>query len=141
MALEPPKPGQVIRYSYLWWNEQRQGHVEGLKDRPCGVVLSRTVEDNNTVVYVLPITHTPPMNAEHGIAIPLAVKKRLGLDAEPSWLITTELNKFVWPGPDIRSADGKLTYGYLPEKLTRQAQADVLKQARNSQLKTVERDE
>jgi len=25
MALDPPKPGQVIGYRYLWWSEYRKG--------------------------------------------------------------------------------------------------------------------
>jgi hypothetical protein len=29
MALDPPLPGQVIRYAYLWWNEARVGRDDG----------------------------------------------------------------------------------------------------------------
>jgi hypothetical protein len=39
MALDPALPGQVIRYAYLWWNEARVGRGDGVKDRPCGIVL------------------------------------------------------------------------------------------------------
>ncbi len=38
--------------------------------------------------------------------IPLATKRRLDLDKEASWVITTEVNRFVWPGPDIRKVPG-----------------------------------
>jgi hypothetical protein len=31
-----------------------------------------------------------------------AAKRRLGLDAGRSWIITNELNQFVWPGYDLR---------------------------------------
>jgi hypothetical protein len=34
-----PRPGLVIRYSYLWESEARQGREEGVKDRPCAIVL------------------------------------------------------------------------------------------------------
>jgi hypothetical protein len=34
-----PRPGLVIRYSYLWESEVRQGREEGTKDRPCAIVL------------------------------------------------------------------------------------------------------
>lgn len=27
--------GLIIRYSYLWLEEHREGHEEGTKDRPC----------------------------------------------------------------------------------------------------------
>ena len=38
MALDPPKPGQVIGYRYLWWSEHRKGLAEGAEDHPCAVV-------------------------------------------------------------------------------------------------------
>jgi hypothetical protein len=41
----PPQPGEVIRYAYLWWHEARRGQEEGLKDRPCSVVVARNEED------------------------------------------------------------------------------------------------
>src|SRR5258708_33808573 len=134
--------GQVISYAYLWWNEARVGREDGAKDRPCGIVLTRVTKAGNTVAYVLPITHTPPLKDEHGIEIPQATKRRLGLDAERSWIITTELNQFTWPGPDIRpTASGDYLYGYLPEKLMRLALEQVKKHARDKQLKAVTRTE
>jgi hypothetical protein len=33
-------------------------------------------------------------------------KKRLGLDAERSWIMITEANQFLWPGPDLRPVPG-----------------------------------
>jgi hypothetical protein len=142
MALGPPLPGQVIRYEYLWWNEARAGREHGVKDRPCGVVLTRLTAGGNTVVYVLPITHTVPADDEHGVEIPFATKQRLGLDADRSWIITTELNQFTWPGPDIRpGASGKYIQGYLPEKLMKMVLQQVRKHARGKHLKAVERTE
>jgi hypothetical protein len=54
----------VIRYAYLWWNEARVGRDDGVKDRPCGIVLTRQTKQGHTMVYLLPITHTPPLH-EH----------------------------------------------------------------------------
>jgi hypothetical protein len=34
ITLPKPEPGLVIRYSYLWHDEHRQGREEGVKDRP-----------------------------------------------------------------------------------------------------------
>jgi hypothetical protein len=141
MALDPPRPGQVIRYSYLWWNEARRGRIEGGKDRPCSVVLTAVAESGSTLVYVLPITHAPPEDPEAGIEIPAATKRRLGMD-ERSWIITTELNRFVWPGPDIRALpSGEYSYGYLPGKLLQGAIDQVKTHARKNHLRTVSRDE
>jgi hypothetical protein len=50
MALDPPLPGQVIGYAYLWWNEARVGREDGVKDRPCDIVLTRQTEQGNTLV-------------------------------------------------------------------------------------------
>jgi hypothetical protein len=142
MAPLLPQPGQVIRYAYLWWSEARGGHEDGAKDRPCGVILTRITEAGNTVAYVLPITHAPPLQEEDGIEIPQATKRRLGLDSERSWIITTELNQFAWPGPDIRpTAPGEYLHGYLPEKLMRLVIDQVKKHARNRRLKNILRTE
>src|ERR1700678_1000417 len=142
MAQPLPQPGQVIRYAYLWWSEARVGRKHGAKDRPCGVILTRKTNADNTVAYVLPITHTPPLKDEDGIEIPQATKRRLGLDAERSWIVTTELNQFTWPGPDIRpTASGEYFYGYLPEKLMHLVLDQVKKHGRDKQLKTIARAE
>jgi hypothetical protein len=99
-------------------------------------------KSGNTIAYVLPITHTPPLNDEDGIEIPAATKQRLRLDAQQSWIITTELNQFIWPGPDLRAAPtGEYLYGYLPEKLMRLVLDQVKKRARDKQLKSVPRTE
>jgi hypothetical protein len=142
MAQLLPQPGQVVRYAYLWWSEARAGREDGAKDRPCGVILTRITNAGHSVAYVLPITHTPLLRDEDGIEIPQTTKRRLGLDAERSWIITTELNQFAWPGPDIRpTASGEYLYGYLPEKLMRLVLDQVKKHARDKLLKTVTRAE
>jgi hypothetical protein len=103
-------------------------------------VLTRTTSAGRTVAYVLPITHTPPTQDEDGVELPLVTKERLGLDAERSWIITTELNQFTWPGPDLRpTAAGEYIYGYLPEKLMRIVIERVRKNARDRRLATVPR--
>lgn len=137
-----PQPGQVIRYAYLWWSEARIGREHGAKDRPCGVILTRTTKAGTTVASVLPITHTPPLKDEEGIEIPQATKRRLGLDAERFWIITTELNQFAWPGPDITpTPSGEYSYGYLPEKLMRLVLDQVKKHAADKRLQHVPRTE
>ena len=45
------------------------------------------------------------------------------MDGEPSWIIVSEGNDFVWPGPDLRFLPGSgaesATYGFLPPLLFR----------------------
>ena len=53
------------------------------------------------------------------IELPADVKRQLGLDDAPSWLRADELNRFSWPGYDLRSVPGQDTvvYGKLPPGL------------------------
>jgi hypothetical protein len=102
--LPEPVPGLVIYYSYLWLSEHRLGLEEGRKDRPCTIVLAAIEDRGHKIVTVLPITHSPPGKNEAAIEIPASTKQRLGLDSQRSWVIISEANQFIWPGPDIRPA-------------------------------------
>lgn len=114
--------GLIIRYSYLWRSEHRQGREDGVKDRPAAVVLVTMTQDGDRMVTVLPITHTPPADPRLAVEIPAATKQRLRLDAERSWVVLTEANRFVWPGPDLRPLvpgdASSAAYGLLPFRLT-----------------------
>ncbi len=118
MSWPPPRAGLVIRYSYLWHSEAAAGREEGVKDRPCAIVLAVENEGGDTVVYVLPVTHSPPTAPDDAVELPQATKVRLGLDSEASWIVVNEVNSFVWPGPDLRPLPGNppasSAYGMLP---------------------------
>lgn len=121
MPFPEPVPGLVIRYGYLWAEEHARRQEEGVKDRPCAVVLVTTDEAGEQWVTVLPITHTPPSVPELAVEIPAATKRRLGLDDERSWVVLSEANRFLWPGPDLRPARSgdaaTVAYGQLPYTL------------------------
>jgi hypothetical protein len=104
LALPKPVPGLLICYSYLWAGEYGRGQEEGIKDRPCAVVLVTADEAGDRVVTVLPVTHSPLSDPELTVEIPLATKRRLRLDDERSWVVLSEANRFLWPGPDLRPA-------------------------------------
>ena len=53
--------------------------------------------DGETIVTVAPITHRDPDEPDVAVELPTATKERLGLDADRSWVIVSETNKFVWP--------------------------------------------
>jgi hypothetical protein len=94
---------------------------EGVKDRPCAIVLAIAAEADEIVVTVLPITHSQPADPRLGIEIPHGIKRRLQLDDARSWAMLTEANRFVWPGPDpVPSIPGdasSVAYGLLPYAL------------------------
>ncbi|MBO9560874.1 MAG: type II toxin-antitoxin system PemK/MazF family toxin [Caulobacter sp.] len=133
MALPDPAPGLVIGYAYLWRDEAMAGREEGRKDRPCVIILTVETKDGQTVVTVAPITHSPPTDAENAVEIPPATKARLGLDGARSWIIAADLNRFVWPGVDLRPVqrgETQYAYGLLPAMLYRQVRDKVLALAR-----------
>lgn len=140
-----PEAGLVIGYSYLWQDQAEQGHVEGRKNRPCAIILTVVNEQDEQIVMVLPITHTKPQNNNEGIEIPPAVKVRLGLDGEQSWIIISELNKFVWPGPDLRPISHQQTekfdYGFLPPIFYKKIKEKLLSLNKQRQVHIVKRTE
>lgn len=133
MAIPEPVPGLVIGYAYLWRDEALRGQEEGRKDRPCVIVLAVESRDGQTVVTVAPVTHSPPPHPESAVEIPVATKQRLGLDARRSWIVAADLNRFVWPGVDLRPVMRGATryaYGQLPDAVYRQLRDKVLTLAR-----------
>ncbi|HKM88290.1 MAG TPA: hypothetical protein VJX48_06775 [Xanthobacteraceae bacterium] len=145
MAFPEPVPGLVIRYSYLWAEEHKRGREEGVKDRPCAIILVTTNEDDERVVTVLPISHAPPADSKLAVEIPAPVKRRLKLDDERSWVVLTEVNRFIWPGPDLRpSKPGDLAsvaYGPLPFALFEEIRTKFIAAIRAKRASVVRRSE
>lgn len=143
MALPVPVPGLVISYAYLWKRGADQGREEGVKDRPCVVILAVKENNGRLVVTVCPITHTPPETRSSKIKVPPGTRRRLGLDEEESWIVVTEVNRFVWPGPDLRpvprSNPPKFEYGLLPYKLFKAVQKSLIEHYRGGKIGRVRR--
>ncbi len=135
----------MISYSYLWAREHELGAEEGRKDRPGAIVLARQTIDGQTVVSVVPVTHTPPMDAADAVEIPPALKNYLGLDDQRSWIVVTEINEFLWPGPDLRPIPTlpatSFSYGVLPERFFVHVRDCLLKAIRRKTFLRVPRTE
>ncbi len=144
MSFPAPKPGLIIRYSFLWSHERDAGADEGSKDRPCAIVVAVTVGEAGEIrTVVAPITHRPPDEPLDSIEIPAAVCAHLGLDSGRHWLRLDELNRFVWPGFDLRPIPGRageFAYGMLPAGLFEQLRQGILarQQARRLRLQSRE---
>jgi len=108
-------------------------------------VLSAQDDGGDTVVAVVPVTHSPPHRPEETVEIPPAVKRRLGLDEARSWIVVSEINRFVWPGPDLRPVSaaepGRFEYGFLPPGLFRQVLERFTAPVAARRLRTVRRTE
>jgi hypothetical protein len=145
VAFPEPVPGLVIRYSYLWMEEHKRGQEEGVKDRPCAVILVSVNEDDERVVTVLPISHSPPADPALAVEIPAPVKRRLKLDDERSWVVLTEANRFIWPGPDLRPLapgdSASVGYGPLPFALFEETRSKFIAAIRAKRASVVPRGE
>jgi hypothetical protein len=124
-----PFPGMVVRYSFLWSSEARQGETEGRKDRPCVVITAvRRSDQGRYRVRVVPMTHRSAA-PERSIEISTKVKRHLGLDRDASWIVLDEVNEFIWPGVDLRPVSrakpGVWTFGILPVELFDEISAKV----------------
>jgi hypothetical protein len=108
-------------------------------------VLSAQDDGRDTVVAVVPVTHSPPQRLEEAVEIPAAVKHRLGLDEAQSWIVVSEINRFVWPGPDLRPISSaepeRFEYGFLPPGLFRQVIERFKATVAARRLRTVKRTE
>jgi hypothetical protein len=136
--------GMVLSYAYLWAEEYGQGKKEGAKNRPVAVIAVRSDLGPSDLVYVVPVTHSPPQRDADKLKIPLDIKRRLQLDDEPSWIDVTELNAFVWPGYDLRpvaqgDAGATCSYGYLPSRFLRKIQNAIQQSRAEQKLKLVPR--
>jgi hypothetical protein len=145
VSVPKPQTGLVISYAYVWADEHEKGIEEGAKDRPCAIVAARQVIEGREVVTVVPVTHTPPSDPADAIEIPAPLKAYLGLDDFPSWIVVTEVNDFLWPGPDIRPRRGvtpaRFDYGVLPPRFFTHVRERVLQMHLQRKLRTVPRTE
>ena len=89
-----------------------------------------------------PITHEPPDDPNDSLEIPAAVAQALGLDGERHWLRLDELNRFSWPGYDLRpipGKTGKYDYGMLPRSLFEALKQGILKRQHAKRGRTQDR--
>ena len=128
MPLPEPKPGLVIRYDYLWTREAAAGRDQG-KERPACLVAATDATASPRFVVILPITHTPPDKNTVGVEIPENVRRAIGLDDAPSWVIVSEHNVDEWPNGGLAPLPGRpgvFSYGFIPPGLFAQVKAKFL---------------
>ena len=123
----------MIRYAYLWTHEADSGVEEARKERPCLVVLALARGGGAVEVVVAPISSRAPGRDAEGVAIPAETRRRLGLQEARCWIRLTEVNRFAWPGPDLRPVEGAggvaWGHGLLPARLFEQARERMLARA------------
>jgi hypothetical protein len=74
-----------------------------------------------------------------------ATKARLGLDDARSWVVVSEVNRFIWPGADLRPVSrhepDRFDYGLLPPAIFDQIMERLAVCVKAQRLKIVHRTE
>jgi hypothetical protein len=100
---------------------------------------------DSMLVTVAPVTHTPPSDPDTAVEIPPQIKARLGLDQLASWVIVSEVNDFIWPGPDLRHVAGsqppRFDFGVLPPRFFRGVRDRLLGLSTTRRVRAVPRTE
>jgi hypothetical protein len=85
----------------------------------------------------------PPKDPSDALEIPIVTKERLGLDSERSWVVLTEANDFIWPGPDLRPLPGRdagtVADGFLPPGFMKILRQRLIRLRREKKLRAVSR--
>jgi len=107
------------------------------------VAVSR--EEYGLNIIVCPLTSQTPESTISAVEIPHQVKNHLGLlDRDKSYAITSEINSFVWPGPDLRpfekASKKDIYFGQLPGTLLLKIKDGILAHTKTHSLKTTSRD-
>jgi hypothetical protein len=68
----------------------------------------------------------------------------LGLDDAPSWILTSEVNRFIWPGYDLqpvaRSTPDIFAWGFLPVEIFSAVKRGIVAHQRAGRLGVVPRE-
>jgi len=86
------KPGDLIRYGYLWAREAARGEETGRKFRPACIVVRTPSQPSS--LFVFPLTSQRPGEERAYLAVTEIECRRGGLDY-PSFLILDEYNRFL----------------------------------------------
>ena len=107
------------------------------------VVLTVRARSDDLIVTVAPITHRPPRAASRAVELPVATRRRLGLDAARSWIVTDDLNR-AGEISGLRPIPGRpagFAYGLIPAALYEQVRLAVLDHAREDRATRTDRTE
>jgi hypothetical protein len=141
MKKPDPQIGQIVRFDYLWRREAHSGLKDGLKIRPCAVIVARRrLDTGDFEVLLAPITHSPPSQPSEGYALPEQARPITGLDHQKSWLITSELNEVRWTDAGFTPArPEQWLVGQLPRRLAIKVNFDVLAAIKAGQMAIIRR--
>ena len=102
------------------------------------MVVATEKRAHGTQLLVVPVTTRAPRAGDSSVEIPARVRHHLGLD-ERCWIVADEVNRFTWPGPDVRpmrrGGDVDPRYGAIPGRLFEQLRQRLEQAARSGRLR------
>ncbi len=75
--------------------------------------------------------------------MPQAVARTLGLDADRHWVRVTQLNRFIWPGYDLRprpDVPERVDYGFIPQAFFERIRSAILAENKRTKISFIPRD-
>ena len=93
MAREPPPPGSIIQYPYVWASQRDAGETEGRKSRPVCLVLRlrASAKDIHHLVLLLPSPASRRRADQRALEVPATERRRAGLTHYPrAWIVVSE---------------------------------------------------
>jgi hypothetical protein len=89
-----PRRGDIVRYPYLWADQQERGEVAGRKSRPaCLVLRLRDPREDVHHLMLVAITSKQPTPPRQALEIPDTERVRAGLTRYArAWIIIDEYN-------------------------------------------------
>ena len=109
------------------------------------VVVAIETRSHGTQLLVVPVTTRAPRAGDTAVEMPARVRHHLGLGEDRCWIVADEVNRFTWPGPDIRPMrrgdDINPRYGAIPGKLFEQVRQRLERAAIQGRLKVTRRTE
>ncbi|MCL6682887.1 type II toxin-antitoxin system PemK/MazF family toxin [Sphingomonas alba] len=142
MSRPDPQYGQVVRFEYLWASEAAEGYAEGEKRRPCAIIVTIAAKDDKPLRTMLcAITHSQPRPPQEGVELSADAKKAAGLDDEPSWVLTSEVNTVNWDSRRFsRTPSGDWAYGVLPAEVMREIRDKIMARNKAGKMDIVDRE-
>ena len=144
MSIEP-RTGLVVHFNYLWKSEDRDGQETSRDNHPCVIMRCMETPSGDKLVYLCPITHTPPKPGQTAVELGPKTKAHLGLDQDRQWLKTSELNQVYWEkdalplGLENRRTGG-VVYGEIPHHIGARAYGQLLENQKHKALESAIRD-
>lgn len=109
------------------------------------VVLATRKQEHGTEIVVAPVTTKPPRQGTAAVEMPERVRRHLGLGNERCSIVVDEVNRFTWPGPDIRAVrrqgEPSPFYGKIPAKLFEQVREAMERVVKATRLQITKRTE